>query len=86
MKINSYGVNPLNAYNKAARAKEVQKTSKSFADQIEISSAAKEMTVASQFETERATKVSKLKADIQSGNYQIDARTVAEDMLRFYKY
>ena len=86
MKINNFGIQPLNAYNNVKRQKQVQNASSSFADKIEISSAAKEMTVKSQFEAERAEKVSKLKADIQSGEYKVNARQVAEDMLKYYKY
>lgn len=86
MKINNFGINPLNAYNNVKRQKQVQNSAKSFADQIEISSQAKRMNVATQYETERAAKVSKLKEDIQSGAYKVDARQVAADMLKYYKF
>lgn len=86
MKINNFGIHPLNAYNNAKHQKQVQNQTKSFADQIEISSKAKEMTVASQYEAERAAKVKKLKEDIQSGEYKVNARQVAEDMLKYYKF
>lgn len=86
MKINNYGINPLNAYNNAKRQKPVENGSKSFADRIEISSKAKEMNAVSQYEAERAAKVKKLKEDIQSGEYKVNARQVAEDMLKYYKF
>lgn len=86
MKINNFGINPLNAYNNAKRQKQVQNASKSFADRIEISSQAKEMNVTTQYEAERAAKVNKLKEDIQNGEYKVNARQVAEDMLKYYKF
>ena len=86
MKINNFGMQPLNAYNNAKRQKQVQNQSKSFADRIEISTQAKDMTVTSQYEAARAAKVSKLKEEIQSGEYKVNARQVAEDMLKYYKY
>ena len=85
MKINNFGINPLNAYNNVKRQKQVQDSAKSFADQIAISSQAKRMKVATQYEAERAAKVSKLKEDIQFGAYKVDARQVAADMLKYYK-
>ena len=85
MKINMYGVRAINTYNNQQRPVKEAKTGASFADKIEISSAAKEMQVTSNYSAERAERVQKLKADIQSGDYKVDARKVAEDMLKYYR-
>lgn len=85
MKINAVNLRAVNPYQTAQRAqKAVEKTS--FQDKLEISSQAKEMQISSSYSTERAEKVQKLKADIQSGEYKVDARKVAEDMLNYYRF
>lgn len=86
MKINNYGIQALNPYNNTKLTKATTTQGSSFADKLEISTAAKEMNVASSIELDRAAKVSKLKEEIQSGEYKVDARKVAEDMLKYYKY
>ncbi|MFY3791558.1 flagellar biosynthesis anti-sigma factor FlgM [Ureibacillus sp. MALMAid1270] len=85
MKITSYGVNNVNPYNKQQQKLRAASESKTFADKIEISSAAKEMQVNSTVNTERAEKVQKLKEQIASGEYKVDARKVAEDILKYYR-
>lgn len=85
MKINPIGVQAVNPYNKQARAVKSTETQKTFADQIEISSKAKEMQANSTYASERAERVKKIKEDIDSGNYKVDAKQVAEDMLKFYR-
>lgn len=85
MKITSYGVNAVNAYKNQVR--NVSNTNKaSFADKIEISKAAQEMQGVSTYSTERADRVQQLKKDIESGEYKVDARKVAEDMLKYYRF
>lgn len=61
------------------------KAKNAFADRIEISDAAKEMQVVSDYSQERAEKIQKLKKEIQSGQYKVDAQKVAEDMLKYYR-
>lgn len=85
MKINPIGMQAINSYKNQARNVNNTKLNKTFADQIEISSQAKEMQETSTYANERATKVQKLKEEIQSGNYKVDARQVAEDMLKYYR-
>lgn len=86
MKINGVHLNQMNPYNKAQRPAQVQKTGASFADKLEISSAAKDLKVASEYKNERAERVQKLKSEIESGNYKVDSRKVAEDMLKYYRF
>lgn len=85
MKITSYGVNSVNPYNKQQRATKTVNGQSPFADKIEISKKAKEMQVSSTYNTERAERVQQLKEEIQSGEYKVDARKVAEDMLKYYR-
>ena len=85
MKINPIGLQAINNYNKQARPVKTEETQKTFADQIEISTKAKEMQANSTYANERAERVKKIKEDIDSGNYKVDAKQVAEDMLKFYK-
>jgi negative regulator of flagellin synthesis FlgM len=86
MKITSFSVSSINPYNKQQKNVKFTDGKSTFADKIEISSTAKEMSVSSPYNTERAEKVQKLKAEIQSGEYKVDAKKVAEDMLKYYRY
>ena len=85
MKINPINVQAINTYNKQARPVKNAETPKTFADHIEISSKAKEMQTNPTYANERAERVKKIKEDIDSGNYKVDAKQVAEDMLKFYR-
>lgn len=86
MKIFNYGVQGVNPYTKANNKQQTEKAGQSFADKLEISSAAKELNVTTEYTAQRAEKVQALKADIQSGNYKVDANKVAADMLKYYKF
>jgi negative regulator of flagellin synthesis FlgM len=85
MKINNIGLRAIQSYNQAQPIKKTQKTNETFADKIEISSQAKEMQISSSYANERASKVSQLKEDISAGNYEVNARKVAQDMLNYYR-
>ncbi len=85
MKITSYGVNNVNPYNKQQQKINSANGKSAFADKIEISTAAKEMQVSSTLNTERAEQVQKIKEQIESGEYKVDARKVAEDLLKYYR-
>lgn len=86
MKIFNYGVQGVNPYTNANRKQPMEKAKESFADKLEISTAAKELKVTSEYTDQRAEKVQQLKADIQSGNYKVDANKIAADMLKYYKF
>jgi negative regulator of flagellin synthesis FlgM len=86
MKIFNYGVQGVNPYTNVKKQAPVQNAGQTFADKLEISSAAQEMKVTSEYSSQRAEKVQQLKADIQSGNYKVDAKQVAADMLKYYKF
>ncbi|WP_107842087.1 flagellar biosynthesis anti-sigma factor FlgM [Metasolibacillus meyeri] len=86
MKINPINLKAINSYKPQLRPVKQTDQATSFADKIEISSAAKEMQVTADYNTERAVRVQQLKADIQSGEYKVNARQVAEDMLKYYRF
>ncbi|WP_332651798.1 flagellar biosynthesis anti-sigma factor FlgM [Lysinibacillus sp. 54212] len=86
MKINTFGVNSINPYNQSNRQINDVKKGQSFADKLEISITAKEMQGTKNYNTERAERVEKLKEEIASGEYKVDARKVAEDMLKYYRF
>lgn len=86
MKITGIQLTNINPYNKAQRPAQAQKIGTSFADKLEISSAAKDMQVTSGYKEQRAERVQQLKAEIESGEYQVDSRKIAEDMLKYYRF
>ena len=83
MKITPIQVNSVNPYNKQQRKMNATASTSTITDKIEISATAKEMSTIS---AERAQKIQKLKEQIQTGEYKVDARKVAEDMLKYYRY
>ncbi len=85
MKITGVGMHNINPYTRANRPAETNKIAQSFKDQLEISTAAKDMKVTSELTSARAERVQQLKADIQSGAYKVDARKIAGDMLSYYR-
>ena len=86
MKITSYGVNAINAYKNQVRQVKTNENKASFSDKIEISKAAQEMQGMSTYSAERSERVQKLKEEIASGEYKVNARQVAEDMLKYYRF
>jgi len=84
MKIHRIQPMNVNPYERTARIEKPTKATKKI-DQVEISSAAKELQEAAKFSSERLEKVERLKEEIESGTYKLDARAVAESVLRYYK-
>lgn len=85
MKINPIGLQAINSYKKQTRTDNAANVQKSFADHIEISSKAKEMQATNTYAAERADRIKQLKADIDAGTYKVDAKQVAQDMLKYYR-
>lgn len=86
MKINNYGVNPINPYkNQQLKTEATKNASMKFADQIEISSQAKDLQGIKDYSTERADKVQRIKQQIEAGTYQVDANRLANDIATFYR-
>lgn len=83
MKINPFkGIqnNPYqNNINKLEKGQKVNKK-----DKIEISNEALQLQKLGSIELERQEKVDAIKKEIQSGNYQINTRKIAEKMYSFW--
>lgn len=86
MKINKINIPPVNPYRtnqlKTEQAKEQAKVN---TDKLEISSKAKQLSETSPITTERNERVQQLKAQIESGNYKVDAEKLASNLLKYYK-
>lgn len=86
MKINNVGLNQINPYQRnQQQAEKALQTTKTAADQLEISSAAKSMQTKSSVEVEQAEKVAAIKADIDAGTYRVDAKKLASNILDYYR-
>lgn len=86
MKIYNYGVNKVNPYqNQSLKIEQLKKSSINVTDQLEISSAAKDLQGIKSYADERAERVQQLKEQVQSGNYQVDAKQLASDILKYYR-
>lgn len=86
MKITNVGLNQINPYKRnQQQVEKVQNTTKTAADQLEISSAAKSMQTKSSVEVERAERVAAIKADIDAGTYKVDAKKLALNILNYYR-
>lgn len=82
MKINHLGFN-VNPYNKqSGKIERTEKTNKN--DKIEISSEAIHMQKIGSIESERTEKVEKIKNQVESGQYELNARKIAEKMYSFW--
>ncbi|MER2076724.1 flagellar biosynthesis anti-sigma factor FlgM [Psychrobacillus psychrotolerans] len=86
MKINNVGLNQINPYQRnQQQAEKALQTTKTAADQLEISSAAKSMQTKSSVEVEQAERVAAIKADIDAGTYKVDAKKLASNILDYYR-
>lgn len=54
-------------------------------DKIEISSEAKQLSVVSPITVERNERVQQLKAQIESGTYEVHAEQLASNLVKYYK-
>lgn len=86
MKINNYGVNPVNPYkNQQLKTEATKKAVSSFEDHIEISSQAKDLQGIKDYSTERAEKVQAIKAQYEAGTYKVDANKLANDLTNHFR-
>lgn len=87
MKINNYGSNGINPYRQQQinKINHTEQANQNKTDKVEISSAAKDLQQLSSIESERKAKIDELKAKIETGNYKIDSKGIAENILKFYK-
>lgn len=86
MKIQNYGVNKVNPYqNQSLKTEKLKKSTVNMTDQIEISSAAKDLQGIKSYSTDRAERIGQIKEQVESGNYKVDANKLASDLLRYYR-
>ncbi|MBM7714186.1 negative regulator of flagellin synthesis FlgM [Bacillus thermophilus] len=83
MKITPYNRPDLNPY-KHQPQQAGQELRKSAADQVEISEAAKKLQQSSKWEAERKARVEQLKLHIQSGEYKVHPKAVAEGIAKYF--
>ncbi|GKV56701.1 negative regulator of flagellin synthesis [Sporosarcina sp. NCCP-2222] len=86
MKINKFNIPPVNPY-RANQVKTDQAKEKATAkmDKIEISSKAKQLSETTPFEAKRNERVQQLKAQIESGEYQVEPEKLAADLIKYFK-
>lgn len=84
MKINNIGPSGINPYKNQSK-QTIKASNHSKADQIEISNKALELQERSKFVEARQEKVASLKIAVENGTYQVDPKTVAKNMIDFYK-
>lgn len=83
LKINHIGRLNINPYNKqVGKLEQVQKADKK--DKIEISSEAINLQKIGNVEVERQEKIEAIKKDVQSGQYEVNAKEVAKKMYSFW--
>ena len=82
MKINNIGRFQVNPYKKQMEAQQVNKTAKK--DKVEISSEAKELLAENKISAVREQKVDAIIKQVQSGEYKVDANTIAKKMIDYY--
>lgn len=82
MKINNVGRLNVNPYQQVGKMEQVQKTNKK--DKIEISTEAMNLQKIGNIELERQEKIDALKKDVQSGQYEVNAKQVANKMYSFW--
>ena len=88
MKINNVNLNAVNAYRTQATKQKSAQATASFKDTLEISTTAQQMSTQSTktYAQDRAQKVESIKAQVNAGEYNVDAKKVAEDMLKYYRF
>lgn len=83
MKINHIPGLKVNPYNKqAGKMEQTQKSTSK--DKIEISSEAMKLQKLGNLEAARQEKVDAIKKEVQSGQYEVNAKKVAEKMYSFW--
>ncbi|WP_338751639.1 flagellar biosynthesis anti-sigma factor FlgM [Bacillus sp. FJAT-52991] len=86
MKIQRTGVSGINPYQKQLnKQEENKKLSGMQADKLEISSAAKEMQEASKVLEARKEKISSLKQQVATGEYQPNPEHIAKGLINFFR-
>lgn len=86
MKVNHMNASAIQAYRTQTAKPKATQTTASFKDTLEISTKAQQMQSTKTYAQDRAEKVESIKAQVTSGDYKVDAKKVAEDMLSYYRF
>ncbi len=84
MKINSFNHVNINPYTKQNLQYSKNEEKMKQSDEIQISAEAKELQSSQQFSVSRQDKIHEIKTQIDSGQYQPDAREVAWKFYQFW--
>lgn len=85
MKIEGFKTPAVNPYrNNQMKINQAKQANEMKTDKLEISSEAKKLSATTPIETERQQRVQQLKAQVQSGDYQVDANKLASNMLNYF--
>ncbi|ARK22451.1 flagellar biosynthesis anti-sigma factor FlgM [Sporosarcina ureae] len=85
MKVEGFKPQAVNPYrNQQMKVDQTKQASQMKTDKLEISSEAKKLSAASPIESARQQRVQELKAQVQSGEYQVDASKLASHMLSYF--
>jgi negative regulator of flagellin synthesis FlgM len=84
MKINNFGTNRINPYNRQINKMDELKKTEKPVDKVEISSTAKAMQQLSEVEQLRQKKVEELKVQVENGTYKPNPQDIAKSIIDFY--
>ncbi|MEW8971150.1 MAG: flagellar biosynthesis anti-sigma factor FlgM [Mesobacillus sp.] len=84
MKINNFGTNRINPYNRQINKMDELKKTEKPVDKVEISSTAKAMQQISEVEQLRQKKVEELKVQVENGTYKPNPQDIAKSIIDFY--
>lgn len=84
MKINNFGANRINPYNRQMNKVDELKKAEKPVDKVEISSTAKAMQQMSEVEQLRQKKVEELKVQVENGTYKPNPNEIAKSVMDFY--
>ncbi|ARJ39781.1 hypothetical protein SporoP8_13395 [Sporosarcina ureae] len=85
MKIEGFKPQAVNPYrNQQMKVDQMKQTAQVKTDKLEISSEAKKLSATSPIESARQQRVQELKAQVQSGEYQVDAGKLAARMVSYF--
>ena len=86
MKINRINIPAVNPYKaNQLKAEQAEQQTKMKTDKLEISSEAKQLSEKSSITIERNERVQQLKAQVESGNYKVDADQLAANLVKYFK-
>lgn len=85
MKIQKFNLPAINPYKaNQLKADQFEQQAKRQTDKIEISSEAKQLSEISPITIERNDRVQQLKAQIESGTYEVNAEQLASNLVKYY--